>query len=101
MPTFQTIYLLKADDTHYPQTPRDDNDKDTYTQKVQRQRRKKFQCSSVNVYRLQYPLPHAHCPLEDKDKMTERPNLLYIFENVTTQGYQNGMVGESLVMHGG
>ena len=44
-----------------------------------------------------------HCPLEDKDKdkMTERPNLLYIFENVTTQGYQNGMVGESLVMHGG
>ena len=43
----------------------------------------------------------THCPLEDKDKMTERPNLLYIFENVTTQGYQNGMVGESLVMHGG
>ena len=33
MPTYQTIYLLKADDTHYPQTPRDDNDKDKYTQK--------------------------------------------------------------------
>ena len=33
MPTYQTIYLLKADNTHYPQTPRDDNDKDKYTQK--------------------------------------------------------------------
>ena len=33
MPNYQTIYLLKADNTHYPQTPRDDNDKDKYTQK--------------------------------------------------------------------
>ena len=86
--------------THYRQTRNDYNDK--YTHKGKDTRNSSvpvliyIACNSLS-------LVHCPCPLEDKDKdkMTERPNLLYIFENVTTQGYQNGMVGESLVMHGG
>ena len=38
----------------------------------QRQRRPKFHCSSVNVYRLQCPLAQVLCPPGDKDKSKDK-----------------------------
>ena len=65
--------------THTIQVSRNDNDIDKYTKKLQRQirtqRRKKFKCISLNVYRLQCHL--AHVRDKDKDKVLKRPNIYY------------------------
>ena len=92
MPTYQTIYLLKADDTHYPQTPRDDNDKDKYTQK-DKYKDKDAGNSSVPVlmyigYNVLWLISFVH-QYKDKDKykVLNRPNMCYIFEKPKVQGW--------------
>ena len=96
MPNYQTIYLLKADNTHYPQTPRDDNDKDKYTQK-DKYKDKDARNSSVPV--LMYigcnvlwliSFVHQYKDKDkdkDKDKVLKRPNMCYIFEKPKVQGW--------------
>ena len=56
---------------------------------IQRRRRKRFQCSSVNEYRLQCPLAHVLSPLveKDKDKVFKRPKICF-FLKALDQGYQ-------------
>ena len=82
MPTYQTIYLLK----------------DPQGWQRQIQRRKKFQCSSVNVYIYIYIgcnalwlISYVHQYKDkdkDKDKVLKRPNMCYIFEKQRVRGYQ-------------
>ena len=88
MPNYQTIYLLKADNTHYPQTPRDDNDKDKYTQK-DKYKDKDARNSSVPV--LMYigcnvlwliSFVHQYKDKDkDKDKVLKRPNMCYFLKS--------------------
>ena len=47
--------------------------------------RKKFQCFSINVYRLQCCLAHDLCPLEDKDKNTDKDKDKYKYDNMSTR----------------
>ena len=80
------VHPSRPDGTHYPQTPRDDNDKDECTQK-DKYKDKDARNSSVTVCGLQYPLAHVLCPLEDKDKLLKRPNICYISEKQVVSTY--------------
>ena len=90
MPTYQTIYLLKVDDTHFPQTPRDDNDKDECTQK-DKYKDKDARNSSVQVFmyigcNALWLISFVH-QYKDKDKVLKRPNMCYFFEKPKVQGW--------------
>ena len=89
MPTYQTIYLLK----------------DPQGWQRQIQRRKKFQCSSVNVYiyiyRVQCPLAHILCPpiqrQRQRQSIEKTQHVLYFWK---AEGSRMVISGACLVMSG-